>query len=140
MSLRALVKQAIADNVSQFKEVSGAASLEAVMARRVNAPGCYVFRYSNQVGPNKSVNLVSQAVYETVGCLIVTHNVADNLYENADDESEQYCGLVRDVLFGQVLAEGYAPMEYGGGRLVGFKDGFLYWLELYRAQSFWRSK
>ena len=137
-TLRSIVETRIKDNVTDFKEVSGAADLRTILVNAVNTPGCYVYRERNAARPNDRLNIVSQQRTEQIGLIIVTRNVKDARGGVNADESEQLCDLIQTQLLGYEPT-GYTQLGYVSGDLVLLRDGLHFWRDVYRADKTIRS-
>jgi len=139
-TLRQMMEQRIRDNITEFKEVAGAANLEGILANRLTAPGCYVFRSNNRLGNAHGDQITIQPRDEHIACVIVTRNVRDARGADGSDENEAFCQKVQDVLLGQQLSSAYGSIQQSDGKLIRFKDGLFIWMDIYKAKTHIRSK
>jgi len=136
VTIRSEMVLRIRESVREFREVSGAASLEAVMEGRVLHPGAYVFPESSKVGENRLVGAIAQRESLVYAIVIVTRNVRDAKGADSDDESEYLRDEIRAALLGWQPEGAGLPLEHAGGELIIMKDGILYYLERYRTDRF----
>ena len=116
-----------AAGLEPFREVAGAADLANILAGRVSAPGCYVYRHQVRAGTNQLDDGVLQRVDEIYGIVIVTRNVRDPRHGDSSDLAEAYGTVVRHLLLGWQPAAQIDDFEYRGGRLVSLQHGYHYW-------------
>lgn len=133
-TLRQQVETWIADAVPEFKEVGGAANLEALLAGRVSTPGCYVMTSKKQAQANQRLGGVVQQRIVTLGILIIVKNVRSASGLDASDEAEQFSDLVKNALLGKRF-DGYQPLVAESGSLFKFFNGMLIWGDTYRAEQ-----
>lgn len=138
-TIRALIEARIKAQVTDFKEVRGAADLSNVLQNRVAAPACYVFQESDQPSKNNLVNAVSQRVVDQLAVVIVVRNVRDPRGSDAADVSEALRDWVRAALVGWIPASTHEQIEYAGSRLISFADGFFITKDSYRTAHFVRA-
>ncbi len=135
MTLRQQIQARIADNAGAFsaaglvpfREVAGAADLANILAGRVSAPGCYIYRHQVRADANQLDDGVLQRVGEVYGVVIVVRNVRDARHGDSSDLSEAYGDVVRGLLLGWQPTASVDDFEYRGGRLVRLQYGYHYW-------------
>lgn len=137
MTLRKQLQDKIKSGTSSFKEVSGAASLAAVLAGRVNPNSCYLFKDKKTTTESSMINIVNQRVTEQIAIVIVVRNVTDQKGEDASDISEGLQDEIQAKLLGWT-PEGYEPLEHSGGSLVSLTNGFYIWKESYKTSHYIR--
>ena len=130
-TLRQLMESRLRAQIPAFKEVAGAADLNSILAGRVSAPGCYIFTERDTAGANTLVGAVSQRVTELMAIITVVRNVRDAQGADADDENKVLRSLVSTALLNWEPDATHEPMEYVGGSLVSFANGFLYYKSTY---------
>ena len=139
MTIRKNIEDQIKAQVSEFREIAGAANLRSVLDGRVSAPACYIFRMRNRAGRNTLDNAVSQRVEEAYAVVVVSQNRRDARGGDSSDANEALCDQVSTALLGWTPDPNAEPMEYGGGQLVSMKDGFFYWQDVYRTARYLRA-
>ena len=121
--------------VSALKLVSGAADFEAAADSRPTAiPAAYVLPLQELAGPNELGCAVAQLVTASFGIALATTNVSDAKGRGALVDIEALRKQARQALLGWVPAGAEFPMEFGGGALLGFKKGVLWWQDVYVTQ------
>jgi len=111
--------------------VAGAADLNSILTGRVSAPGCYIFTERDSAGANALVGGVSQRVVEMMAIVTVVRNVRDARGTDADDENKALRVLVSTALLNWEPTPDHEPLEYAGGQLVSFANGFLFYKSTY---------
>ncbi|MDO9142102.1 MAG: hypothetical protein Q7U38_17415 [Methylobacter sp.] len=134
MTLRKLIEQRIAAETTCFKEIAGAASMEAVMLGAIETPGCYVFRERNSANPGSTMPTRQQKT-DVIAVVIASRNVRGGKGVDSSDDNEALCQAVEVALLGWEPNGVYSPLEYAGGALVSFKNGLFIWRDAYRATS-----
>lgn len=136
MSLRTEIVERLTAEASSLREVAGASGWAAVEGSRRVSGGCYVFRSAAKAGPNHRDNQVLQRIEEQITLVVTVRNVADARGGDAADDADTLCDEIRSVLLGWTPASAAAPLEYVGGSLLSFADGFLHWAETYRTERY----
>lgn len=131
MTVRSMIAGRVRAQVTELREVAGAADLRGVLEGRVTAPAAYIYRLRNSAGPNQLDNAVSQTVRESYAVVVVTQNLRDARGGDSSDTNEALCDQVSDALLGWSPDVAADALEYGGGQLVSMKDGYFYWQEVY---------
>ncbi len=139
MTIRKNIEDRLKAQVSDFREVAGAADLRSVLDGRVSAPACYIFRMRNRPGKNTLDNAVSQRVDESYAIVVVSQNLRDTRGGDSSDVNETLCDQVNTALLGWTPDPTAESMEYGGGQLVSMKGGFFYWQDIYRTARYRRA-
>jgi hypothetical protein len=138
-TLRALVEARIAAEVTDFREVAGAAGLTNILQGRIAAPGCYVYQEGSDAATNKMANIVSQREVIQLAIVIAVKNIRDGRGGDADDVSQALRDSVRAALLGWEPDGGYEMLEKVGHKLVSFANGFLVTKDVYRTAHMIRS-
>lgn len=138
--IKATTQPLVDRGLAKFREVAGAANLEAISDGRLTAPGCYIYRTNAQAVPSAYDDQVSQLVTDRFGVVVVVRNVRDSRQGDSSDDAEQYCEALREILLGWQPDPYSAPIEYAGGTLVSLLNGFLIWQESYQTAVKWRSQ
>lgn len=135
MTLRLQLEQRIQRLCPEFREVAGASGLDAILTNPVVAPGCYLFREAEDDKLSEFMP-VRQLETVTIGIVVITNNVRGKRGADSSDDSEALCALIRQKLLGW-MPEGYVTqMQKRGGRLIGFKDGYMRWLDRYSCNRY----
>lgn len=138
-TLRQLMELRLRAQITAFKEVAGAADLSSILTGRVSAPGCYIFTERDKADANNLLNGVSQRIVESMAIVTVVRNVRDARGTDADDENKALRKLVSTALLNWVASPEYEPMEYGGGQLISFSNGFHFYKSTYLSASLIRA-
>lgn len=138
-TLRALVEARIGAQVTDFKEVAGAAGLTNILAGRIAAPGCYVFQEGSICSKNDRINAVSQREVIQIGVVITVKNVQDGRGGDADDVSQALRGSVLTALLGWIPSSEYEMLEKVDHKLISFANGFFITKDSYRTAHFIRA-
>lgn len=119
--------------VPALKAVGTAANFQvAVENNPAVTPCCFVITLDEQPGPNKLADcVVQQHVNLTVGIILVVRNLKDARGEAAGVDMETLRKLVKDQVFGWQVSSEFDPFERGGSHLLTFKDGHMWWQDLY---------
>jgi hypothetical protein len=139
VNVRPLIQARIAAQIPAFKEVAGASSLTAILQGRLSESGCYIFREKNAPEANELVNAISQRVIVSIGLVIVVRNVKDAHGNDADDISFNLQNSLKTALLGWQPEAGSDPMQFGGGGLVSFANGYHIWKDTFITQQFIRA-
>ena len=139
MTIRKAIEDQIKAQVTDFREVAGAADLRSVLEGRVSAPACYIFRMRNRAGRNTLDNAVSQRVEEAYAVVVVSQNRRDARGGDSSDANEALCDQVSTALLGWTPDPNAEPMEYNGGGLATIREGFFYWQEVYKTVRYRRA-
>ena len=122
-------------SVGALNLVAGAAAFEVAAAAKPTAvPAAYVLPLQEHPGANELACAVAQLVTASFGIALATTNVADAKGCNALIDIGALRKSVRQALLGWVPAGAQFPMEFGGGALLGFKNGVLWWQDIYVTQ------
>jgi len=139
-TLRQQLEARIRDNAPEFdsaglagfREVAGAAGLKNIMAGRVSAPGCYLYRHRVRAQANVLDDGVMQRVEEQYGVVIVLRNLTDARQADSSDLAEAYSEVIQQLLLAWSPGEYTDDFEYAGGQLVSLQNGYYYWQDNYR--------
>lgn len=120
-------------NVPALKLVEGAAGFQSAGESSPKAtPACFVFLQGESPTPNQLGDMfVQQKVMCTVGVILVVRNLKDTKGVAAGADMEALRKLVKDQVFGWQAAPAYDPFERGNANLLVFKDGHMWWQDLY---------
>lgn len=139
-NLRPLIEMHIRASIPEFSEVLGASGLDNIISGRLTNRGCYIFKASTVASPNNVINAIAQKVTLTFAVLIVVRNVLDIQGGDADDDSSELQESLQSCLVGWSPDGMAAPMTYGGGALVSFKNGLHIWKETFITQQYLRAE
>lgn len=111
----------------------------AVENRPPVTPAVYVMVLGEKPGP-VATDVMIQKVQVAVGVVFVVRNLADNKGVAARTDLEALRRVVRDELYGWCAALDLAPFERGEGHLLAFKDGHMWWQDIFITSYHDRSK
>lgn len=133
------LKDYIKANVPELKAVGEAVDFQtAAESNPLATPACYVFLMDETPGPSQTDVLI-QKVRATVGIVLVVKNLKDTKGAAAKVTVDSLRTKVKDLVFGWSASAVYDPFERGPGRLLAFRDGHLWWQDLYLTEYFDRS-
>jgi hypothetical protein len=139
INIRPLLEARLRAFVPELTEVAGAAGLASIAKARLSDGGCYLFQERIAASPNGMINATMQRLTETIAVLIVVRNVQDARGGDAADAVFALRALINAALLDWQPDPGADPLEYGGGTLVTFADGFLIWKDSYMTNQYLRA-
>lgn len=117
-------------SVADLKTVQGAAEFAALRGEappRERQPAAYVLPLVDAAGRNDLVNAIRQNVVARFGVVLALGNLRDPHGATASVAIEGVRDAVRDALLGWAPTAEHDPVVYAGGRMVGLKDGVVWW-------------
>ena len=138
-NLRPLIEARIRSQIPEFKDIAGAADLANVMSGRLSDSGCYIFQERVTVTESDLVGATMQRLAVSFALLIVVRNVKDVRGGDAADASFLLQDLIKSALLGWAPDASTDPLEYSGGALVSFANGFFIWKESFVTHQFIRA-
>ncbi len=116
--------------------VAGAADFAAAAETVPLAmPAAYVLPLQESASSNALSCAVAQTVTAAFGIALAVSNVADAKGVAALADLKTVRAAVGPALLAWTPDGGaFAPFEYGGGALLGFKNGVLWWQDVYVTQ------
>lgn len=139
INIRPLIEQRLRAEIPAFKEVAGAAGLSNILQGRIADPGCYIFQERKTAETSALVGATMQRVTVLIAVVTVVRNVRDGRGADAADTSQEFQADIQTALLGWQPHESADPMEFVGGALVSFSNGFLIWKDTYKTYQFIRS-
>lgn len=125
--------------VPALKLVGGAADFQtAADTAPKAAPAAFVMPLEEIPGPCETTALV-QHVQASIGVVTVVRNVSDDKGVAARQDLDLLRGSEKELLLGWVPADGCDPFERGPGRLMAFKNGYMWWMDIYKTAYYDRS-
>lgn len=126
--------------VPAIKLVGEAADFQTAAEKNPNVtPACFVIALEESPAPNAYGNLMQQQVRAAVGIVIVVRNVGDISGGAARLTMESLRKQLKDQLFGWTPAAGLDPLERGNSNLLAFRDGHMWWQDVYLTEYYDRS-
>ena len=127
--------------VPALKLVGEAADFQAAAESNPKVtPACFVIQLEETPEPNALGNLLQQRVHVAVGIVIVIRNLADPKGAAARVSLETVRSQLKDQLFGWVATPELDPFERGASNLLAFRDGHVWWQDIYLTSYYDRSK
>lgn len=124
-----------------LKMVGGAPEFQASAERNPTAtPACYVFLLGEAASPSELAGATLQSVRASVSVTLCVKNLSDSKGVAAMADLELLRKQVRNKIYGWEPVEGYDPMERGDSALLAFRDGHVWWQDIYLTSYFDRSE
>lgn len=133
------LKQRIRQTVPELKFVGEAVDFQAAAeSNPLATPACFVFLMDER--PSKSqTDVLVQRVEATVGVAFVVKNLKDAKGAAASGALDDLRRKVKDQVFGWQASAELDPFERGASRLLAFRDGHVWWQDLYLTSYYDRS-
>lgn len=135
INIRPLIEAQLVAQTTGFNEISGASDLQSILVNRFADPGCYVFQERISVNKNTSTSKVIQQIDAIYAAVIVIRNVKDSRGTDAADAGFVLQTDVMTALLNWKPHTEYTPLEYSGGSLVYFSNGFYVWKDSYKTST-----
>ncbi|AKU21876.1 hypothetical protein [Massilia sp. NR 4-1] len=127
--------------VPALKLVGDAVGFQSAAERTPTVmPACYVITLGEKPSPNSLGNILIQQVQASIGVILVMRNLGDATGAKAQASIEALRGQVKDQIFGWVPKAGCEPLERGDSNLLAFRDGCVWWQDIYVTSFYDRSK
>lgn len=128
------------DTVGLLKLVGGSIEFEAAAASAPAVmPAAFLIPLGDDPRPSQGANFIRQQVRVSFGVVLAVKNVADAKGEAAQvDLDATLRPAVQAALLGWSPTDA-EPLERGAGRLLGFKNGVLYWQDVYHTNTYARA-
>lgn len=133
------VLAALSDRLSTLavlKLVSGAADFATAAESRPRIlPAAYVLPLQEGAGSNAlSAGGVAQLIAASYGVALAVANVSDATGRAALLDLKTVRDALSPALLGWTPGDDLAPFEFGGGSLLGFHNGVLWWQDVYSTE------
>lgn len=133
------LKERIKQTVPELKFVGEAADFQAAAeSNPLATPACFVFLMDERPGRSQTDVLVQQ-VEATVGIAFVVKNLKDTKGAAARGALDDLRRKVKEQIFGWQASVEFDPFERGASRLLAFRDGHVWWQDLYLTSYYDRS-
>jgi hypothetical protein len=130
----------IKTNVTSLKLVAGAAGFQAAAESNPKAtPAVFVIPLEENPGPSEMADVVIQRVRIKIGVIFVIRNLSDPKGAAAKEDLDALRNLVKAELLGWQPDAAYGPCERGPGALLAFRDGHMWWQDIYQSSFYERS-
>lgn len=123
-----------------LKLVAGAAAFQAAAESHPTAlPAAFVFTLEEAAGESPVAPDVIQRVTASIGVVLVVRNVGDSRGSASGQDMETLRAAVKAQLLGWAPATGHDPLTRSRSHLLAFRDGHMYWQDIYTTSHFDRS-
>ncbi len=124
------------ETLSLLNLVAGAADFAAAAeSTPLATPAAYVLPLQEAASSNALSCAVAQTVTASFGIALALTNVADAKGVAALADLKTVRAAVGPALLGWTPdGDVYSPLEFAGGALLGFKNGVLWWQDVYVTQ------
>ena len=127
-------------SVPALKQVGAAAQFQSAVESNPRAtPAAFVISLSEDPLPSAMADQVIQRVSMTLGVILVVKNLTDHKGVAAGQDMEALRAQVKAALLGWQPAPSYDPLQRGRGTLMVFKDGHMWWQDIYLTATYDRS-
>ena len=124
-----------------LKLIGGAALFQiAAESNPKGVPAAFVIPLEETPSKNASGNFVIQRVTVAIGIILVVRNVSDNTGAAASSDMETVRNAVKTQLLGWQPSPAYDPLERSRSALLAFKDGHMWWQDVYISSYIDRSE
>jgi hypothetical protein len=128
------------DTVQALKLVGGAADFQnAAESKPKVTPAAFVIPLEELPSPNSMGNVVIQRVAARIGVVWVVRNLSDTKGVQAKEDLDVLRKEGKDALLGWSPSGDFAPFERGPGALLAFRDGHMWWQDIYQTSFYDRS-
>ncbi|MYM80538.1 hypothetical protein GTP44_01005 [Duganella sp. FT50W] len=135
------IKARLRELVPEIKQVGGAADFQsAVESNPTVTPACYVFSLGEAPAPSQFAGRLIQRVRASVGIVLVVKNLTDAKGVAALEDTDALRNKVKQVVYGWRPADGNDPLERGDSNLLAFRDGHVWWQDIYLTSYIDRSE
>lgn len=119
--------------------VAGALEFATASETRPTAmPAAYIILLREQPSPSDVANAVVQRIRVSLAVVLALRNAADAKGQAAQADLETLRATVQTALLGWAPTDA-APLERGPGQLLAFRDGVLWWQDVYDTEIYVRS-
>jgi len=126
--------------IDALKLVGGAADFQTAVENNPTVTPCaFVIPLDERYAPSQDASIVIQRVDATVGIVFVVRNVSDVHGVAARQDLATLRKAVSDLLLGWDPVAGFAPLEGSAANLLVFKDGHMWWQDVYVTSFYKRS-
>ncbi|MBP9800650.1 MAG: hypothetical protein KBD39_11105 [Sterolibacterium sp.] len=125
--------------VAALRRVAGAAEFQAAAnAHPLAGPAAYVMLLGESPGASPLANAMLQRVEVSIGIALAVRNVADSTGAAAGDALDDLRAAMTAALLGWTPTDA-EPLYRGQGQLLAFKDGWLWWQDIWHTAYYERS-
>ena len=136
----AAIRTRLAAQTPALKLVGGAADFQTAAERNpAAAPAAFVFLVGEDPSANQLSNAVEQRIAATAAIVYCLSNASDASGAAAQADIDTLRAAGRAALYGWQPAANYDPLERGQSKLLAFRDGYIWWQDLYHSAYYDRS-
>lgn len=126
--------------VPAIKLVGGSADFQSAAEKNPTVtPSCFVYAVEEMPGPNQLANVVAQTVHCQIAVCFVVRNLSDNKGVAAQVDLDALRLQVKEQIYGWPPTLEHDPLERGASHLLAFRDGHLWWQDIYTTSYLDRS-
>lgn len=134
------LKARIKATVPEIKFVGEAADFQSAAESNPKVtPACFVIPLEEMPAPNQMGDILIQKVQATVGIVLVVRNLSDSKGAAARLSMDAIRKLVKDQVYGWQALPALDPFERGSSHLLAFRDGHVWWQDIYLTSYYDRS-
>lgn len=126
--------------VPALKVVGGSIEFQAAAESNPKAtPAAFVYLHGESPSGSIAAGITQQQVAARIGVVLVVRNLSDTKGAAAGIDLQALRNLVKEQIYGWEPAPGHAPLLRGEGSLLLFRDGHVWWQDLYSTYYYDRS-
>ena len=111
-----------------FRQVAGAAEYARLRPEALPLPACWIVRAADKV---QHAGERAENVTLAFDVVIAIENVRTHAQGETDDVLLKYRQAVKTLLLGWEIEPDIKPLKFGGGQVLEYTDGDLYWRDRY---------
>lgn len=134
------IRTRLAAQVAALNLVGGAAEFQAAAESNPAAtPAAFVFLVGENPSANELSTGVIQRIETSVAVIFCVRNLSDVTGAAAQNDIDTLRTAAKVALYGWQPSADYVPLERGQSKLMAFRDGHLWWQDLYNTAYYDRS-
>lgn len=127
--------------VPELRLVGRAAEFQAAAENNPGVtPAVFVIQMTERPTPPATAGLLLQEISTSIGLIFVVKNLADTKGAAALADLEALRQKVRYAIYGWAPSEQHAPLWRGVGNLLAFRDGHVWWQDVFNTSYYDRSE
>lgn len=111
-----------------FRQVAGAAEFARIRPEALPLPACWIVRAADKV---QHAGERAESVTLAFDVVIAIENARTHAQGDTDDALLKYRLAVKALLLGWEIEPDIKPIQFGGGQVLEYTDGDLYWRDRY---------
>lgn len=115
-----------------FRQVAGAAEYARLRPEALPLPACWIVRAADKV---QHAGERAENVTLAFDVVIAIENARTHVQGDTDDELLKYRKAVKALLLGWEIEPDIKPIQFGGGQVLEYTDGDLYWRDRYEFEA-----